>query len=225
MATILISGANRGIGLELARLYLSRGFEVVAGVRDPASAPAGALAGATVLALDVASDESVAALAAALKGRPIDILVNNAGVIGPPRQSSTDMDFAGFLDTLNVNTVAPLRLTQALLPNLRLSKLRPRVAVLTSRMGSLSSAQSDSLAYRASKAAANKVVQGLATDLVSDGIAVAAIHPGWVRTDMGGSAADIDAATSVRGIAAVLDGLALATTGRFVDHGGNELPW
>jgi NAD(P)-dependent dehydrogenase (short-subunit alcohol dehydrogenase family) len=225
MATILISGANRGIGLELARLYLSRGFEVVAGVRDPASAPAGALAGATVLALDVASDESVAALAAALKGRPIDILVNNAGVIGPPRQSSTDMDFAGFLDTLNVNTVGPLRLTQALLPNLRLSKLRPRVAVLTSRMGSLSSAQSDSLAYRASKAAANKVVQGLATDLVSDGIAVAAIHPGWVRTDMGGSAADIDAATSVRGIAAVLDGLSLATTGRFVDHGGNELPW
>lgn len=225
MATILISGANRGIGLELARLYLSRGFEVVAGVRDPASAPAGALAGATVLALDVASDESVAALAAALKGRPIDILVNNAGVIGPPRQSSTDMDFAGFLDTLNVNTVGPLRLTQALLPNLRLSKLRPRVAVLTSRMGSLSSAQSDSLAYRASKAAANKVVQGLATDLVSDGIAVAAIHPGWVRTDMGGSAADIDATTSVRGIAAVLDGLSLATTGRFVDHGGNELPW
>lgn len=119
----------------------------------------------------------------------------------------------------------PLRLTQALLSNLRLSKLRPRVAVPTSRMGSLSSAQSDSLAYRVSKAVANKVVQGLATDLVSDGIAMAAIHPGWVRTDMGGSAADIDATTSVRGIAAVLDGLSLGTTGRFVDHGGNELPW
>lgn len=225
MSTIFISGANRGIGLELARLYLSRGFEVIAGVRDPASIPADVGAGAKVLALDVASDASVAALAAALKGRAIDILVNNAGVIGPRRQSSTDMDFAGFLDTLNVNTAGPLRLTQALLPNLRLSKLRPRVAVLTSRMGSLSYAKSDSLAYRASKAAANKVVQGLATDLAPEGIAVAAIHPGWVRTDMGGSGADIDTATSVRGIAAVLDGLSVATTGRFVNHDGSEIPW
>lgn len=225
MATIFVSGGNRGIGLELARLYLSRGFAVVLGVRQPASVPADLAAAAKVLALDVGSDASAAALAAGLAGQPIDILVNNAGVIGPRRQSSIDMDFAGFIDTLNVNTLGPLSLTQALLPNLRLSKQRPRVAVLTSRMGSLSYAKSDHLAYRASKAAANKIVQGLATDLAPEGIAVAAIHPGWVRTDMGGRAADIEPAASARGIAAVLDGLSVSHTGRFVDHDGNELPW
>ncbi|OYW85908.1 MAG: short-chain dehydrogenase, partial [Sphingobium sp. 32-64-5] len=187
MTTIVITGGNRGIGLHLARRYAEAGCEVVQGVRNPDSA--GNLPGET-LPLDVGDDASVAAFAAALGGRPIDILINNAGSAGPDRQSAIDTDFAGFLDVLNINTLGPLRVTQALLPGLRKAK-GAKVAIISSRMGSFSDAQANLLAYRASKAAANKIAQGLATDLAPDAIAVAALHPGWVRTDMGGSAADI----------------------------------
>ncbi|HZV56104.1 MAG TPA: SDR family oxidoreductase [Sphingobium sp.] len=227
MATILITGANRGIGLELARQYAAAGDTVIRAMRGADKAD-GALGEA--LPLDVTSDTSVAALAQALTGRPIDLLINNAGVIGPDmaRQTGFEMDFAGFLSTLDVNTLGPLRVTQALLPNLRAAR-GAKVAVVSSRMGQFDSGDfggpSGFVAYRASKAAVNKVFQCLAADLRGEGIAVAMLHPGYVRTDMGGAGADIEPADSARGIRAVLAGLDLASTGRFMAYDGTALAW
>jgi NAD(P)-dependent dehydrogenase (short-subunit alcohol dehydrogenase family) len=221
MATIVITGANRGIGLELARQYAAEGHEVVRAMRgvDKADPLFG-----TTLALDVTDGDSVAKFAAGLEGKPVDLLIANAGVIGPERQSSTDMDFAGFAATLDANVLGPLRVIQALLPNLRKADAA-RVAVVSSRMGSMAYAKSDHVAYRASKTAVNKVVQCLASDLEGEGIAVASLHPGWVRTDMGGSGADIEVSTSAAGIRKVLGDLSLGNTGRFWAYDGEELAW
>lgn len=221
MATIVITGGNRGIGFQLVRLYAAAGDQVVVGVRSPKAASD--LPG-EVLPLDVSDDASVAAFAKSLNGRPIDILINNAGIIGPDRQSALDADFGGFLETLNINTIGPLRVTQALLPNLRKAK-NAKVAIISSQMGSLSSARSDHVAYRASKAAVNKVVQCLATDLASEGITVATLHPGWVRTDMGGPGADIAPEESASGLKAVIDGLSPASSGSFLNYDGKTLAW
>lgn len=221
MATIVIAGANRGIGLELAKQYAADGHEVIRGMRgvDQADPPFG-----TTIALDVSSDEGVALFAAGLGDKPVDLLIANAGVIGPERQSATDMDFDGFLSALDVNVLGPLRVVQAVLPNLRKAK-NGKVAVISSMMGSMASSQSGHVAYRASKAAVNKVAQCLATDLASEGIAVASLHPGWVRTDMGGTGADINVQTSAAGIRAVLDKLDTASTGRFWAYDGKQLDW
>jgi len=230
MTTWLISGAGRGIGLQLTRLVLARGDEALAGVRDPSSAAdlqalkAQHGARLRLVALDVSDEASIAAARAEVGDRPVDVLVNNAGVIGPERQSALDMDFAGFLRTLDVNTLGPLRLVQAFLPNLRAAG-RAKIATLTSRMGSLSLAASDHAAYRASKAAANKLMQALAADLAPEGISVVALHPGWVRTDMGGPAAEIGVEESAAGLLKVIDGLDAGSTGQFRDWRGEVLPW
>ncbi len=221
MATIVITGANRGIGLELARQYALAGHDVVRTIRgsDSAEAPIGG-----TLSLDVTDAASVAHFAQALEGVAIDLLINNAGISGPTEQSSTAMDFAGFTSVLDANVLGPLRVTQALLPNLRKAPAA-KIGVVSSLMGSLASAQSGHVAYRASKAAVNKVFQCLATDLTGEGIAVTMLHPGWVRTDMGGPNADIDVQTSVSGIRSVLDALDMSRTGRFYAYYGKELAW
>lgn len=223
MATIVITGGNRGIGLELARVYLSAGWHVILGLRRP-SASVDHPAGCEILALDVGDSASTSWFADQLDDRAVDVLVNNAGVIGPDRQSSLDMDFDGFLAALNVNTLGPLRVTQALLPNLKRAAAS-KIAIISSRMGSLAYAKSDHAAYRASKAAVNKVAQCLATDLQPQGIAVASIHPGWVRTDMGGPGADISPRESAEGIKRLLDGLSPESTGRFWNYDGTPMAW
>ncbi len=209
-----------------AKTALRRGWDVIGSVRDAAAARAlEAEFGMRFQALvfDVTDADAVAKAARELDG-PIDILINNAGVIGPDRQSAMDMDFDGFTETLAVNVLAPLRIAQAFLPHLKRSA-NPRLMTISSNMGSMSRAGSDHLAYRASKAAVNKVTQALATDLQRSGIAVAAIHPGWVRTDMGGRGADIEAAESARGILDLAERLDLAGTGRFLRYDGAEMPW
>jgi NAD(P)-dependent dehydrogenase (short-subunit alcohol dehydrogenase family) len=226
MTTILITGAARGIGRAVCEEALRRGWDVIGSVRDPETAKAletelGAKFQALVF--DV-TDAAAVAKAAASLDRPIDILINNAGIIGPERQSALDMDFAGFAATLAVNVLAPLRVAQAFLPHLKRSD-RPRLMTISSGMGSMSSASSDHLAYRASKAAVNKVTQGLATDLRRFGIAVAAIHPGWVRTAMGGRGADIEAAESAKGILDIAEKLDLAVTGNFLRYDGSQMAW
>jgi NAD(P)-dependent dehydrogenase (short-subunit alcohol dehydrogenase family) len=223
MTTIFITGANRGIGFELARRYADVGWRVIAGVRDIARAQP-LLPFAECVEVDVAESDSVAALAAKYSKDTIDILINNAGVIGPDAQSSSQMDFDGFFDTLNVNTLGPLRVAQALLPALKRAKAA-KIITITSKMGSLSYASSDHIAYRASKAAVNKVMQCVATDMKPQGIAVAVIHPGWVRTDMGGASADIDVSTSAKGIMSVIEKLSTSTTGQFWNYDGSAIQW
>lgn len=219
MAKVVITGTSRGIGRKLAELYSARGDAVIGAARRPQ--PGLSFEERT---LELADPASFAAFAAGLKGDAVDVLINNAGVIGPERQASTDMDFEGFAETFAVNTIAPLRLTQALLANIRASGAG-KVVIITSGMGSMSHAKSDHVAYRASKAAVNKVAQALATDLAKENIAVASIHPGWVRTDMGGSNADISVEESAAGIQRVVDGLTVATTGQFWNYDGKPLAW
>ena len=230
MAKVLITGSNRGIGLALTRLAAARGDHVIATCRDPANA-ADLQALATrhagqveILALDVGNAASVTALATKVGRAPIDVLINNAGIIGPKRQSTLDMDFDGFAETLAINTLAPLRVAQVLLPNLRASG-HGKIATITSGMGSMSYARSDRIAYRASKAAVNKVMQGLASDVKPMGIAVLLLHPGWVKTDMGGSGAEISVEDSAAGILARVDGLTLAKSGGFADYAGRVMQW
>jgi NAD(P)-dependent dehydrogenase (short-subunit alcohol dehydrogenase family) len=222
MSRVLITGGNRGIGWELAQLYAAGGHQVILGVR---TAPKGVLPiGITCLPLDVATDNSVRDFANQIGDTTIDVLINNAGILGPERQSTLNMDFEGFLAVLNTNTLGPLRVAQALLPCLRRST-SPKIGILTSRMGSMSYAKSDTIAYRASKTAANKVSQALATDLRPDGISIAAIHPGWARTEMGGPGADIDPLEAAQGIKSVLDHLTLEATGQFWNYDGQSLEW
>ncbi|MGL4489410.1 MAG: SDR family oxidoreductase [Rhizobiaceae bacterium] len=226
MTTILITGVNRGIGKALVQGALQRGWSVIGSVRDAQTAKAlQAEFGDRFQALvfDVTDAHAITKAAAELV-QPIDILINNAGVIGPDRQSTLDMDFDGFAQTLSVNVLAPLMITQAFLPHLERSA-RPRVLTISSSMGSMSYAKSDHLAYRASKAAVNKVVQGLATDLKPMGIAVASIHPGWVRTDMGGQGADIAPDESARGILEIAETLDIANTGKFLNYNSAQLAW
>ncbi|MBX9796409.1 SDR family oxidoreductase [Sphingomonas sp.] len=221
MARVVITGGNRGIGLQLARLYAATGHDVVIGARQP---PPVAVPQAGFAALDVADGASIERFAAALGAGPVDILINNAGIIGPARQSALDMDFDGFLETLVVNTLGPLRVTQALLPALRRSA-GAKLAIISSQMGSMSAARSGHVAYRASKAAVNKVGQCLAADLAGEGVAIAMIHPGWVRTDMGGPGADIAPEESAEGIMRVIDALSPASSGRFWNYDGGEMAW
>lgn len=222
MSLVVITGGNRGIGWELAHLYSAANWDVILGVR---TAPTRELRqNVTYRELDVGSSESVARFAAGLVDVPVNLLISNAGILGPSPQTTMDMDFVGFAETLNINTLGPLRVAQALLPNLSIGP-QAKIGVITSRMGSMSYAKSDTIAYRASKAAANKIVQALATDLEPLGIAVAALHPGWARTEMGGPAADIAPKTGAEGVKAVLDRLNLEETGRFWNYDGNELAW
>ena len=223
--TYLITGIGRGIGAELARILMARGDRVVGTVRDAARAlldrilrRGGQL---KLISLDLLDGKTVAAAGAALDDA-VDVLINNAGVIGPSRQSALDMDFDGFAETLMVNTLGPLRVAQAFLPHLRRAR-SARIITISSRMGSLSSAKSDRIAYRVSKAAVNKLVQGLATDLESEGIITVAVHPGWVQTDMGGASADISTSHSATGILALIDRLRTADNGRFLNYDGTVL--
>ncbi|WP_422371092.1 SDR family oxidoreductase [Hoeflea sp.] len=226
MTTILITGTNRGIGLELARQALEKGWTVYGSARETVTDPDAHICHHPQfhdLVFDVTDHEAVRAAAASIS-EPIDVLINNAGIIGPDRQSTLDMDFDGFAKTLAVNTLAPLAVAQAFLPHLKRSA-NPRIITVSSQMGRMSYAKSDRIAYRASKAAVNKVMQGLATDLEPQGIAVALVHPGWVRTDMGGSGADIAPAESAGGILVLAETLRLDRTGSFFNWDGTIGAW
>lgn len=228
METIVITGANRGIGLELTRQYLAAGDRVIATCRLPAEAvelrqlaPQGPL---SILALEIADELSTEAFRQAIGGTAVDVLINNAGVLGGSQQALGDMDYAQWLHTFEVNTIAPFRITSALLENLRQST-RPRVIALSSQMGALSRKSKGSFAYRSSKAALNKVMQVLALELEALGIVVCPVHPGWVRTDMGGPGADISVQESAAGLVRLVRGLTLADTGRFWTWDGQEHAW
>jgi NAD(P)-dependent dehydrogenase (short-subunit alcohol dehydrogenase family) len=229
MPTTLITGANRGIGLELVRAMLARGYDVLATGRDPERADAlNALAGGgrlEVLPLEVTGEASMTSFVDRLGDRTIDVLVNNAGVKGGERQSAaTGVDLDDWAEVLAVNTLAPVRLTLALRQNLARAE-RPRVVTISSQMGSLAGGGRGWIAYRSSKAAVNMAMRNLAEELGDEGIIVVPVHPGWVRTDMGGEQAPLSPAESAAGLAALIDGLTPEHSGRFWDWDGQERSW
>ena len=235
--TVLVTGANRGIGLEIARALLDRGHRVVACCRDPDAATALAAlapsdghagdgaAGARleVRALDVGDGASVAALAEALAGRPLDALVNNAGRMRR-EAGAADVNHDDWTTTFAINAQGPLRVATALKANLAAGS-NPRVLTVSSQLGSIERATAGSIAYRSSKAAVNMAMRCLADEWSDDGIAVCTVHPGWVRTDMGGSEADLSPAESAADLVDLLERLTIADTGRFLNHDGSPLPW
>lgn len=230
MSTILITGANKGIGFEMAQIYAGQGDTVFACCRDPEGAQAlNQLAGdgdVKVLKVNVGDSDSVAQMAEGLKDTAIDILINNAGMAGPAyeNQSVTNMDFEGWAETFNVNTMAPVRVQQALHNNLKLAE-NPKAVTITSQMGALDLDMTVAYAYCTSKAALNKFMKMAAIELAKEDIAVCVIHPGWVKTDMGGPGADISPLESAAGIVKVIAGLDASNTGSFWKWDGETHAW
>ena len=227
MESILITGANRGIGFELTRLLIDDGRRVVATCRDPESASDLNALNASNLhihQLEVTSTKSIEALKRALSRVQIDVLINNAGEIGSKRQRIDDMNIDAWRHTFDVNTIAPFQVSMALLDNLKLS-LRPRIISVSSQMGALSRISSGALAYQSSKAALNKVMQVMAKDLESENIIVCSMHPGWVQTDMGGPSADISVNESAAGMISFFDNVTSEQSGRFWKWNGEEHAW
>ena len=230
MASIVITGANRGIGLELTRQYSANGDNVYACCRTPEQATElnqladSATRSISIVSLDVTIPSSISALSIAVDDSPIDILLNNAGVMGGEKQSAFDMDYDGWLDAFAVNTIGPFRVVEALIDNVKLSK-SPKIVTISSQMGSLNRKSTGSYAYRSTKAAVNKVMQVMAEELRQDGIVVCPVHPGWVRTNMGGPNAEITVEESAQGIRTLIDQLTLSDTGKFFKWNGELHDW
>lgn len=230
MPSTLITGANRGLGLEFARQYLADGWQVYAACRDPNAASELRRADASghklrILALDVTDLASVKAAAAELEGQAIDLLINNAGVGGARGQTIGNIDYKAWAKMLDVNTMGPMRVSEAFVDHVARSE-RKLIVTLTSGMGSLADNRSGgSIAYRSSKAAVNMVMRSLAIDLAPRGITCVVVNPGWVQTDMGGPHASLTPAESVTRIRTFIETLGPAQSGKFYNYNGREYAW
>ena len=227
MATVLITGANRGLGLEFFKQYVAEGWQVLACCRNPETA--GKLAdipNVRIFPLDVSDFSQIDKLAAQLQDIAIDVLINNAGVYGDsPRRGFGQLDYAAWTQTLTINTQAPVKMAEAFLPNLQRGNKKLLVSI-SSQMGSIAdNGSGGSILYRSSKAALNAAMKSLAIDLEDQGIGVLVLHPGWVKTDMGGPNALIDALESVTGMRQVIARFTLAQSGGFLKYDGSTLPW
>jgi NAD(P)-dependent dehydrogenase (short-subunit alcohol dehydrogenase family) len=226
MPTVLITGASRGIGLELAKQYAADNWSVIATARDPKNADGlSALKGdIRIEPLEVTDEGQIKALAKALDGVGVDVLLNNAGML-TGYETFGETDAASWLKTLHVNSIAPLKLTEALVEHVARSKAK-KVVSITSGMGSVgSNASTGAYAYRSSKAALNMAMVTAANELRSRGISVAVISPGWVKTDMGGPGATLSVKDSAAGIRKVIDKLNIGISGQFFNYSGESIPW
>ena len=224
--TVLVTGANRGLGLEFARQYAADGWRVIACCRSPdEAADLKKLDGKVeIQALDVASQDSIQNLAKTLAGTPIDVLINNAGIHGD-RRALGETDVALWKKTFEVNTIAPTQILSALLDNV-VSSAQKKVVNITSKVGSIGDGPSGgSYAYRTSKTALNMAMANAAHELRNHGITVLLLHPGWVQTDMGGPSAPVSIEQSITGMRRVIDKATQAETGHFYDYTGRQLPW
>lgn len=231
MKTVLITGANRGIGLEHARRYAERGARVFATARLPGEADdLAALAKqhgdrVKVLTYDAGDADAPATLKENIGAQPLDLLFANAGGMGTRRQSFGDVDVDAVLALIRINALAPLKLAEALADNVAQSE-RKIMAFQTSLMGSIAdNGSGGAYAYRLSKAALNMVGKGVANDLRGRGITSVLLHPGWVRTRMGGPSGKISVEECVEGQQRILDALTPDQSGRFYNYDGRELPW
>jgi NAD(P)-dependent dehydrogenase (short-subunit alcohol dehydrogenase family) len=207
--TALITGVSRGLGKELARQYAADGWKVIGTERRD---------------MDMNDVAQIQRFAAKLKGEPIDLLFCNAGISGKKGMAPGSFDFASWEEVLRVNLLGPAALAEALIDNVAASERRT-IAMMSSRLGSISESSGMTLPYSTSKAALNMLVKGLAATLGARGIIVVALSPGWVRTDMGGEGAPLSPEASVRGLRKVIGGLKPADSGKFLSHDGSAIPW
>ncbi len=228
MATMAITGAGRGIGLELTRQHLAAGDRIIALVRDPAGAEAlNALAAGsngklTVHAMDVGDDASVKAGAASTGGVPIDIVYNVAGITGSVANEVESIDWAPFDDAINVMVKGPLRVLHAFLPQLAAGS---KVINITSQLAASTWPYGGFYGYVAAKAALNRLMRSVAIDLKDRGVIIGLVHPGWVQTDMGGPGAEITPQDSAAGIRQVAADWTLETSGDFLKWNGEAHAW
>jgi NAD(P)-dependent dehydrogenase (short-subunit alcohol dehydrogenase family) len=231
MPTILVTGANRGLGLEFVGQYAADGWQVFAACRAPDAATdlqrlaAESGGRVRVLEMNVTDTASVRAAAAALKGEAIDLLLNNAGVGGPPGQQLGSLDYAAWAKVLDTNSLGPMRVVEAFVENVAKSRQK-RIVTITSGMGSIEDNTSGGrYAYRSSKAAVNMVMKSLAVDLAPRGITCVVMNPGWVRTDMGGPSGKLSPAESIKAMRSVIAALRPEDSGKFLNHTGKPYPW
>ncbi|WP_122054571.1 SDR family oxidoreductase [Vibrio sp. Evd11] len=228
MSVIFITGANRGIGLSLARHYVNDSHTVYATYRDASTAQellalANENNNLSCIQLDITDYQSVNELPSKLES--IDILINNAGYYGPKGYGLGNTDVEEWRRVFEINTIAPLKLVESLLPLLTKSSIK-KIACLSSRVGSMSENTSGGgYIYRSSKAALNSVVKSLSNDLTANGFTVLALHPGWVQTEMGGPNALIDTETSAQGLVTVIESSNTEVSGHFFNFDGNEIDW
>lgn len=231
METILVTGANRGIGLEFCKQYARSGHAIFACCREPKNASvltklAQQYSKVKLLPLDLSDGDSIDRLAAKLSGQSIDVLINNAAVYGDDNsQGFGKLDYQLWQDVFTVNTLASVRMTEALLPNL-LAGNKKLVVAITSKMGSIADNSSGGcLLYRSSKAGLNAAMKSLSLDLAHRRVGVLILHPGWVQTDMGGPHALITSQQSVAGMLELINGFSMSDSGQFVDYTGKQVPW
>jgi NAD(P)-dependent dehydrogenase (short-subunit alcohol dehydrogenase family) len=231
MSSVLITGANRGLGLEFATEYATDGWQVFATCRRPVEADqlkdltrkAGHRA--SVLAMDVIDIESIRNAATQLKDAAIDVLINNAGIGGPRGQTTGNVDYEAWAHVLDVNTMGPLRVLEAFTEQLARSE-RKLVVTLSSGMASIADNTSGgSIPYRSSKAAMNMVMRSAAIDLAPRGITCVLLSPGWVKTDMGGPAARLTPHQSVSAMRRLIAKMGRQDSGKFLHYDGRAYPW
>ena len=223
-ATILVTGANRGIGLALARYFHQHGFSVIATARKPNEALELKTIGVETLQLDITDPASIAALKSDLSGRPIDILLNNAGIKGHSATALDDLDIEQLKTTFDVNSLGALRVIQALMPNLKIGTQKT-VVNMSSRMGSIADNTGGAIGYRASKAALNNFNKSLSIEFSEQGFVFVVLHPGWVRTDMTSDRATYSTDESAEALFELITGLSQSDNGRFYDLHGESIAW
>jgi NAD(P)-dependent dehydrogenase (short-subunit alcohol dehydrogenase family) len=231
MATVLITGANRGLGLEFCRQYAADGWNVIACCRNPDDAfdlnnLASRYSNIQSEALDVSEFEQIDALSRKLVDLPIDVLINNAGIYADHRSDGFGhLDYQVWTNSLLINTQVPVKMAEAFLPQIKCSD-KKLIANVSSLMGSIADNDSGgSIFYRSSKAALNAAMKSLAIELKDQSVGVLIFHPGWVKTDMGGPNALINADQSVAGMRALIENFSLDQSGSFVKYDGTAMPW
>jgi NAD(P)-dependent dehydrogenase (short-subunit alcohol dehydrogenase family) len=230
MTTILITGANRGIGLEFVRQYAKDGADIIATAREPGRAKElGEIERASkgkvrVLPLAVNHSHSIAKVKQVLGDAPIDILINNAGVRGSRNEREERLNIDEWMETLRINSVAPYEVALVFHENLKHGKDK-KLVTITSWLGSTAAHGGEGYAYRASKAAVNNIMHGLSREWARDGISVGIFHPGWVRTDMGGKNAPLSSEESVAGLRKRIAELNASNSGTYRDYANQEIAW
>ena len=230
MSNILITGANRGLGLEAVKQYLALGFNVFACCRNPKNAyellnlASKTDHKITIYQLDLMNEQDITTMSNLIDGKHIDILMNVAGIWGSQLQDLGNLSTEEWVQAFRVNTIAPIKLVEAFQKNILLGN-KKIIANISSIMGSIELVEGGDYIYRSSKAALNCATKTLARDLASKNITVIALHPGWVKTDMGGYNAPINPQESISGILKVLDSITIKDTGSFFDYKGDIIAW